>query len=252
MSAHRHRPKLLVTSWFFALLFVSALAVRFGRADMAELSYRNLGLTHSVDRDSPERASDTPSLTDVNEDAIGWLEVEGTDTSYPVVQVPRDKPRTWYLTHDFWGDANEGGCPYLDTRSSPDGLHLMIYGHHIVGTDRMFGELADAYRQETFDRLGSATWKRPSRRSTRFLPLFAMRVDASFQPIQSFSFQGQTDLRRWLSRLKAQANALTPDSVKLIDSADTVMTLVTCTGPYAGMGWRTLVVFIEVDKDQSS
>lgn len=252
MNAYRYRPKLLVAGWFLALLFASALAVKFGRADMAELSYRNLGLTHNVDRDSPERVSNTPSLADINEDAVGWLEVEGTDISYPVVQVPRDKPRTWYLTHDFWGDVNEGGCPYLDTRSSPDGLHLMIYGHHIAGTDRMFGELADTYRQETFDRLGPAMWKRSSRRSTRFLPLFAMRVDASFQPIQSFSLQEHTDLRQWLDRLKAQANALARNSGKLIDSANSVMTLVTCTGPYAGMGWRTLVIFVEIEGDQSS
>ena len=248
----RHRSlTALIGCATLSLLFVSALAVRCGRTDVASLSYRNLGLTQVVDRDSPEGASDAPSLTAVNEDAIGWLKVEGTGISYPVVQVPRDKPRTWYLTHDFWGAANEGGCPYLDTRSSPNASHLMIYGHHIVGSDQMFSELADAYRQETFDRVGAARWSRPSYGTIRFRPLLAARVDAAFQPIQTFSFEDREEFHRWLRSLLGFADCMAPDAARRIESADSVMTLVTCTGPYAGMGWRTLVVFVTSGEGQS-
>lgn len=251
MADHHRSLAVLIGCGILSLLFTSALAVRCGRADMAGLSYRNLGLAQVVDRDSPEGTSNAPSLTEMNEDAIGWLEVEGTNISYPVVQAPRDKPRTWYLTHDFWGVVNEGGCPYLDTRSSPDASHLMIYGHHIVGSDQMFGELADAYRQETFDRVGAARWSRPSRGTIRFQPLLTARVDAAFQPIQTFSFEDRGEFRRWLRVLLGFADCMAPDATRRIESADSAMTLVTCTGPYAGMGWRTLVVFVASDEDQS-
>ena len=71
----------------------------------------------------------TPSLSDVNPEYTGWLEVMGTGISYPMAQgEDNDK----YLHTTFSGEENKLGAIFLDARCV-DGLagqHTIIYGHN--------------------------------------------------------------------------------------------------------------------------
>lgn len=65
-----------------------------------------------------------------NPDLVGWVSIEGTDLSYPVMQTPEDPD--FYLKHDFSKQENKYGVPYLQadcdlTRSD----NLIVYGHHM-------------------------------------------------------------------------------------------------------------------------
>lgn len=79
----------------------------------------------------------SPTKVD-NPDWIGWLQIEDTSISYPVMQ--RNGDNEYYLHRDFDGNYSFYGTPFLDARCTPDCDNCIIYGHNING-GRMFGAL---------------------------------------------------------------------------------------------------------------
>lgn len=85
-----------------------------------------------------------------NNHMAGWLSIDGTDLSYPVMHTP-ELP-DYYLHRDFSGSPSNWGCIYAqeecDLLTPSD--NVILYGHHMKdGT--MFGSLddyaCDAYRE---------------------------------------------------------------------------------------------------------
>lgn len=73
-----------------------------------------------------------------NADCIGWLSIDGTNISYPVMYTPSEPQK--YLRRNFYGKYSQSGVPFLDGRCSTDGGNLIIYGHNMKnGT--MFSDL---------------------------------------------------------------------------------------------------------------
>lgn len=71
-------------------------------------------------------------------DCIGWLSIDGTNISYPVMHTPSDPQK--YLRRSFYGQYSQSGVPFLDGRCSTVGGNLIIYGHNMKnGT--MFSDL---------------------------------------------------------------------------------------------------------------
>lgn len=79
-----------------------------------------------------------PALIAVNGDCIGWLSIDGTSISYPVMYTPSEPQK--YLRRSFYGKYSQSGVPFLDGRCSTNGGNLIIYGHNMKnGT--MFSDL---------------------------------------------------------------------------------------------------------------
>ena len=73
-----------------------------------------------------------------NSDCIGWLTIDGTNISYPVMYTPSEPQK--YLRRSFYGQYSQSGVPFLDGRCSTVGGNLIIYGHNMKnGT--MFSDL---------------------------------------------------------------------------------------------------------------
>lgn len=81
-----------------------------------------------------------------NPDWLGWLKIENTSISYPVMR--REGDSEYYLHRDFDGNYSFYGTPFLDARCSPESDNCIIYGHNING-GRMFGAL-HAYAREGY------------------------------------------------------------------------------------------------------
>lgn len=78
------------------------------------------------------------ALITENADCIGWLSIDGTNISYPVMHTPSDPQK--YLRRNFYGKYSQSGVPFLDGRCSTDSGNLIIYGHNMKnGT--MFSDL---------------------------------------------------------------------------------------------------------------
>lgn len=73
-----------------------------------------------------------------NADCIGWLSIDGTNISYPVMHTPSDPQK--YLRRNFYGRYSQSGVPFLDGRCDLQSTNLIIYGHNMKnGT--MFSDL---------------------------------------------------------------------------------------------------------------
>lgn len=221
-----------------------------GQDAASERAYRILG-RHAGQNgsrkglDSGSKAGiDWESLRSQNADTAGWLEVEGTDIDYPVVRSPQGRDGDWYLTHDFQGRPDSAGCPYLDARCGQNGDHLLVYGHRIGLSNRMFSQLSRAHEKDAFDRIGWARWSEPGKPARMYRPLCALEVDMTFEDIQRFDFQDRSDITTWLNRLLKRASAKSGGADALAADAESVMTLVTCSGLIPNQRERTLTIFV--------
>ena len=237
------------------LLVIAGCTVAFWQRSV-NIAYAELGrqvLTDSTDifeGDSDAEQScgslDWDALTRQNQDAVAWVEVDGTDISLPVVEARADD-RSYYLTHDIWGRPALEGTPFLDHRCGADGTHRLVYGHHLA-TGGQFSELQRTYEQEVFGRLGTCHWHTPEKGATAMRPLCALRVDMRYGQIQTFDFPDSEGLHRWLSELEGAASARSVDAALLASKAASALTLVTCSSDLAWQPWRTIVVFVETSE----
>ena len=69
-------------------------------------------------------------LQSQNPDTVGWIEIPGTEISYPLMQAEDD---AYYLNHTFSGKVNSAGSIFVEALNSADftDLHTIIYGHNM-------------------------------------------------------------------------------------------------------------------------
>lgn len=189
---------------------------------------------------------DWAALESQNADVVAWVTVAGTNIDYPVVQRADDE---WYLRHDFWGAPSSSGCPFVDSRCSADGPHVLAYGHHMGTAGTMFSPLCNAYEQESFNELGLCAWSTPGNGTCELRPLCALSVDGGLAEARRLAPDGGPDLHAWLAWACEVATARTQGWRELAGASDRAVTLVTCSRPVAGRRWRTLVVFVGRDRE---
>lgn len=82
---------------------------------------------------------DLAALQEVNPDVIGWIEIPGTELSYPLVQRGDN---LYYLNRTWEGKRNPSGSIFMDYTCNPalDDFHTIVYGHR-MNDDTMFGTL---------------------------------------------------------------------------------------------------------------
>lgn len=88
--------------------------------------------------EEPSAERNIPVLIATNTDCIGWLSIDGTNISYPVMHTPEEPQK--YLRRNFYGKYSQSGVPFLDGRCNIQSTNLIIYGHNMKnGT--MFADL---------------------------------------------------------------------------------------------------------------
>lgn len=97
--------------------------------------------------ESIKRVAQVKKLREEYRNIVGWIEIEDTHISYPVVQ---GKDNDFYLTHNYKGDNAERGAIFLDSNYNWNiaGNNLMIYGHYMINNE-MFTDLTK-YVEEDF------------------------------------------------------------------------------------------------------
>lgn len=85
-----------------------------------------------------------------NPHTVGWIQIEGTQVNYPVMQTPDSV--NYYLYRDFNRDNNNHGCIYAreqcDINKPSD--NITIYGHW-MRDGSMFGSLQQYKKQEYYE-----------------------------------------------------------------------------------------------------
>ena len=85
------------------------------------------------------------ALLEINPDTVGWIHIEGTNISLPVVQKTTSDGNEFYLKTAFDGSSNKAGTIFLDRRNTLNDRersdNLILYGHN-QKDKTMFGDLA--------------------------------------------------------------------------------------------------------------
>ena len=95
-------------------------------------------LTESEPTEQPAAERNIQALIAENADCIGWLSIDGTNISYPVMHTPSDPQK--YLRRNFYGKYSQSGVPFLDGRCDLQSSNLIIYGHN-MRNGTMFADL---------------------------------------------------------------------------------------------------------------
>lgn len=154
----RNKPVLI----FFCLL-LSAVAVIAGVNIYSELKERQkekedfaavsqiaeptvtTAQTESEPAEQSAAERNIQALIAENADCIGWLSIDGTNISYPVMHTPSDPQK--YLRRNFYGKYSQSGVPFLDGRCSLQSTNLIIYGHN-MRNGTMFSNLKKYVNRE--------------------------------------------------------------------------------------------------------
>lgn len=85
--------------------------------------------TSAEPTEQPAAEHNIQALIAKNGDCIGWLSIDGTSISYPVMHTPPDPQK--YLRRSFYGKNSQSGVPFLDGRCDLQSSNLIIYGHNM-------------------------------------------------------------------------------------------------------------------------
>lgn len=94
--------------------------------------------TESEPTERPAAERNIQALITENADCIGWLSIDGTNISYPVMHTTSDPQK--YLRRNFYGKYSQSGVPFLDGRCDLQSSNLIIYGHN-MRNGTMFSDL---------------------------------------------------------------------------------------------------------------
>lgn len=154
----RNKPVLI----FFCLL-LSAAAVLAGVNIYSELKERQkekedfaavsqiseptvtAAQTETEPTEQPAAERNIQALITENADCIGWLSIDGTNISYPIMHTPHDPQK--YLRRNFYGKYSQSGVPFLDGRCDLQSTNLIIYGHN-MRNGTMFSDLKKYVNRE--------------------------------------------------------------------------------------------------------
>lgn len=188
-----------------------------------------------------------------NPDIKGFIEIEGTNLSYPVVQTTDND---YYLYRNLQRTYDIYGVPFLDYRCSLNLEHtstnLVIYGHHINGK-RVFGQLTnykelEFYQQHPlvqFDTVyGDGDWK--------IVSVFVTNIHPEQDNGQVFEYHNylemdQAQFEEYIQEVRDRSYIDTGVDVVY---GDQLLTLSTCS--YEFDDARTVLVARKVREGESS
>ena len=97
-----------------------------------------------------ERMIKIKKLQEENSDIVGWIEIEGTNINYPVLQ---GEDNEYYLTHNYKKEKSQKGSIFLskdyDLKLPSD--NLLIYGHNLI-SGQMFNNLLKYKDREFYEK----------------------------------------------------------------------------------------------------
>lgn len=92
-------------------------------------------------------------LLKINQDTVGWIQIDDTNIAMPVVQKKGSDGNTYYLKVAFDGSKNKAGTIFLDSRDTLEAFdqsdNLIVYGHN-QKDKTMFGDLAKYKKNLSF------------------------------------------------------------------------------------------------------
>lgn len=165
---------------------------------------------------------DFDALLAVNEDVVGWVYIEDTKISYPVLQGEDNR---YYVSTMIDGRYNGAGSIFMDYHNAPDfsDRHTILYGHNMQnGT--MFAGLSEYRDQEYYDAHPSGLIVTPEKQF-RF-EIVSAYVASLADPAWQLEFVDDADALSWLDDAMDRSPFVSHYQPK---AGDKIITLSTCS-----------------------
>lgn len=182
-------------------------------------------------------------LYDLNNDFIGWLEIEETTINYPIMQS-KDKPN-FYLDRDFYKNYSSYGTPYISEQCNINmSDNIVIYGHHMKNK-AMFGALEDYKKEEFYNNHQIITFETLDKKTEfQIFAVFKTTAysDNSFKYYEYINFQNINDYDNYIKKCKELSLY---ETNKRPHSKCKLLTLSTCE--YSNKNGRLVVIAYEIN-----
>ena len=195
-----------------------------------------------------ERMLQVEKLRKENSDIVGWLEIDGTNVNYPVLQ---GEDNSYYMTHNYNKEENTYGSIFLDKDYdwNKPSSNLLIYGHNLQNGS-MFHDILN-YKEESYYK------KHPIIRFTtedediefEIISAFYSRVyyKSEKNVFRYYYFVDAKNEEEYNEFVKNAKDASLYDTGKTAKYGDRLITLSTCS--YHTEDGRFVVVAREKDKN---
>lgn len=177
-------------------------------------------------------------MKEQNPELVGWITIPNIAIDYPVMQAKEDND--YYLTHDFHGNKDSHGTPFLDMNCKlGESENLIIYGHHMKdGT--MFQNLK-LYEDASFCEENPAIYfDTPDNSSTyevRFVMILSGRETEDFPYHSCTRLNSEEAYEEFIAKCRQYSIWCSED---IPDFRDELLTLSTCE--YSKQNGRLILV----------
>lgn len=179
--------------------------------------------------------SETEKLKAINSDYEAWINVPGTNISYPIA---RGNDNDYYLTHSFDKTDNFCGSIFMDYRNPKDlgeaNTNSIIYGHNMLN-DTMFAEMQDYKNKDFYEEHKTFTITNTSNEKIPY-DIVAVRlyVNGDYKP--EFKWNNQEEFKQYVQDM----NGKSIYKINCEITNEPIVTLYTCD--YTKKGARLIVV----------
>lgn len=154
------RIRKIFSKLFTIVCFVAFIYSLYGLGDIAFDYYQNRKilaeaqeLFHSVDVEEGAKEKSLREqfieLHKINEDIVGWIQIENTLINYPVLQTDDNE---YYLNRNYKKQQSRAGSIFADYRNdfADNNRNIILYGHRMKD-DTMFNQLTKFLDEEFFE-----------------------------------------------------------------------------------------------------
>lgn len=158
-----------------------------------------------------------------NSDTIGWIQVQGTNINYPIVQTTNND---YYLNHAFDKTENKAGWVYMDYRNNAVDFNqnTIIYAHsRYNGT--MFGSLKNILNSSWYTNKENHIIRLSTPTENTMWQVFSVYTIAKESYYITPSFSTTESYQEFLNTIKGRSEV---DFSGMVNTNDKVLTLSTC------------------------
>lgn len=184
-----------------------------------------------------EESINLEKLYELNNDFIGWLKINGTNISYPVMQTDSNR-KDYYLRKNFYKEYSQLGTPYIaEYCNVQTSDNVIIYGHHITNY-QVFGELEKYKKKEFYDNHKIINFNTIYENADyEIIEVFKTVAYTGFKYYQFINSSSEDEFNTFIKRCKELSFYNTGKTAKY---GDKLLTLSTCE--YSAKNGRLVVV----------
>lgn len=165
---------------------------------------------------------DFTELKRINEETIGWIQVNGTNINYPFVQTDNND---YYLNHSFDKSYNNAGWIFLDFRNNISNDKNSILYAHSMNNKTMFGSLKNLLTNDWLKDTSNHVIKLSTEKENTLWQVFSVYHIPTTTDYLQTNFVSDKTFYDFINMLKDRSNFIFNTS---INETDRILTLSTC------------------------